>query len=250
MSDKGTGNTETVEFTELDLEEDTAPSKEEQLATFLKEKLSETDFSSAAKILGLEEELSNTELLEKILEALGALAPPEEKEKPEEEDTTLQEEEGDGKSEYKAFIKQCMADGKTLQECTAAYKEQNPAPTEKAGEGGEELEKLASRVAELEGTLKLERITNEVDGLVQAKHLSPRQKPAIIKLSARLNPADREAFLEVFKSQKFTVSQDVGQTAQTRPGGTESIDAETRARIMKTHGLASLIEDKAVKRNN
>jgi hypothetical protein len=86
LSENGKGNPEVIEFEELEAEDSTpTSSKEEQLATFLKDKLSEEDFGAAAKILGVEtEDLSNAELLEKLTELLQGKkeeAPEEEEEK-------------------------------------------------------------------------------------------------------------------------------------------------------------------------
>ena len=259
MSDNGEDSPEVIEFEELDLEEPTT-TKEEQLAAFLKEKLSEEDFGAAAKILGIEgEDLSNAELLEKLVALFKG-----KEEKPEDED-----EEEKEMGDYKTFMKECMAEGKDLKECADEWKKKYPEPKPKE-EGEEEaaelakkkkkedndddededkdMETLKARVSELEGKLHLEKVSNEVSELVHDKHLSPRQATPIIKLSARMTEDMREEFLDVFKSQKFTVSEDKGSLASKRPGATSwEIDEETRARIMKEHGIADLIEDKGVK---
>jgi hypothetical protein len=250
LSDNGEGNPETVEFEELDLEEPTA-TKEEQIAAFLKEKLSEEDFGQAAKILGIEgDDLSNAELLERLTVLLKGKKEDEEEED-EDEDKKL---EGD----HKAFMKECMAEGKTLTECAEEWKKKYPEPKEKEEEAalakkkGEEEEEdkmagLEARIQELEGKLHLEKVTNEVNGLVSDKHLSPRQKAPIIKLSARMDDDMRAEFLEVFKTQKFTVTEDKGIQTSRAPGTALEIDEETRKKIMESHGISSLIEDKGVR---
>lgn len=254
MSNNGEGDPqEIVEFQELELDEEPTTTKEEQLAAFLKDKLSEEDFGAAAKILGIEgEDISNTELLELLITALKGKKEGEEEEEEEEE-----KEMGD----YKTFIKECMAEGKDLKECSEEWKKKYPEPKEKEEAEEAELEgkekedekmgKLESRIAELEGKLHLEKVSNEVAELVHGKHLTPRQRDPIIKLSARMDEETREEFLDVFRSQKFTVSEDKGVLASQAPGSdTWEIDEDTRARIMKEHGIANLIDDRGVKKRS
>lgn len=256
MSDNGEDSSEVIEFEELDLEEPTTTT-EEQLVALLKDKLSEEDFGAAAKLLGIEgDDISNAELLEKLTDLFKG-----KEEKPEDED-----EEEKEMGDYKTFMKECMAEGKDLKECADEWKKKYPEPKPK--EEGEEdaaelakkkkkdddepededMEKLKDRVSELEGKLHLEKVSNEVSELVHDKHLSPRQAEPIIKLSARMDEETREEFLDVFRSQKFTVSEDKGSLASRRPGATTwEIDEETRQMIMKDHGISALIEDKGVK---
>jgi len=252
LSEKnGKGNPEVIEFEELELEDnEPTSSKEEQLATFLKDKLSEEDFGAVAKILGIAEaeDLSNAELLEKLTELL-------QKGKTEEE---MPEEKPDEKEmqDYKTFMKDCMAEGKSMEECQAEYKKKYPEPKEKMKDGtedleeNEELEGLKARIAELEGKLEMEEISNEVSNLVQAKHLSPRQAAPVVKLGAGMTEEMRNEFFSLFKAQKFTVSEDKGLALQKRPGEEETIDAETRARILKEQGIEDLISERGIKRRN
>ncbi len=253
-NDQGNTN-EIVQFEELDLDndDDKGPSKPEQLALLLKEKLSAEDFSVAAGLLGLDssEDLSNADLLEKLVELFQGKKPEEEepeKKKPEDEEEDLM-------ADYKSFIKECTDGGKTLEECAADWKKKYPdapkekeAELEKAGlEKDGKFTKMETRIKELEELNRVAEITTEVTELVQEKHLSPRQKPMVIKLSAAMDPELREGFLGLFKTQTFAVSEDKSVTTQRRPGSTSyEIDDETRARIMKEHGLASLIDDKGV----
>lgn len=253
MSENGTGNPEVIEFEDLEGagagEGEGTPSREEQLAVFLKDKLSEEDFGSAAKILGVEtSDLSNAELLEKLTALLQGKAEPE-KEDPEEKEM----------ADYKTFIKDCMAEGKTMEDCQAEYKEKYPeGEPKKEGEAeaalsepkDEKYAELNNRIAELEGKLQLEEISNEVTGLVQAKHLSPRQVEPVVKLGAGMTPEMRAEFFNLFKGQKYTVSDDKGLALSKRPGEPEAIDEETRARILKEQGISDLISEKAVRRNN
>lgn len=256
MSDNGEDSSkEVIEFEELDLEEPTTTT-EEQLVALLKDKLSEEDFGAAAKLLGIEgDDISNAELLEKLTDLFRG-----KEEKPEDED-----EEEKEMGDYKTFMKECMAEGKDLKECADEWKKKYPEPKEKEEEAAEllakkkkkkdddepedeEMTSLKDRVSELEGKLQLEKVTNEVTELVHDKHLSPRQAEPIIKLSARMDEETREEFLDVFRSQKFTVSEDKGSLTSKRPGATSwEIDEETRQMIMKDHGISALIEDKGVK---
>lgn len=254
MSEKnGKGNPEVIEFEELELEETPTVSKEEQLATFLKDKLSEEDFSAAAKILGVDktEDLSNAELLEAITELL-AKGKTEEYPEPEEEE----EEDKKKMADYKTFLKDCMAEGKSLKECADEWKKKYPEPKEEAKKPEEEEEeeekmgKLEARIADLEAKLLEEQISNEVSELVGAKHLSPRQVSPVVKLGAGMTPEMRKEFFDLFKTQKFTVSEDKGLALNKRPGESGTIDSETRNRILKEQGILDLIEDRGVKRRN
>ena len=194
----------------------------------------------------MREDLSNAELLEKLTELLQGKK--EEKEEEEEEEKEM--------ADYKTFMKECMAEGKSLKECADEWKKKYPEPKEEEKEGAEEdleedekMSTLEARVAELEGKLHMEKVTNEVAELVHAKHLSPRQKDPIIKLSSRMTEDMREEFFEVFRTQKFTVSEDKGVIASSKPGDPEEIDEETRKRIMESHGISDLINDRGVKKN-
>ena len=253
MSENGKGNTkDIIEFEELDAEEAPSSTKEEQLATFLKSKLSEEDFGSAAKILGVDtEDLSNAELLEKLTELLQGKKEEDPEEKPDEEKEMM---------DYKEYMKACMAEGKSMEECQAEFKKKYPDAKEEEAAAPEDLSKpkdentelkaLTARIAELEGKLELEVIENEVKGLVQEKHLSPRQVGPVTKLGAEMTPEMRTEFYNLFKSQKFTVGEDKGMSLNKRPGEEDGIDAVTRARILKEQGISDLISEKGVRRNN
>lgn len=250
MSENGKGNPEVIEFEELDAEENTTISKEEQLATFLKDKLSEEDFGAAAKLLGVDaEDLSNAELLEKLIEMFQGKS---EEEKPEDEP-----EEEKEMADYKTFMKDCMAEGKTMEECQAEYKKKYPeekkeetAPEDLAKPEDEKYTELNTRIAELENQVKLKEINAEVTELVSGKHLSPRQVAPVVKLSAAMSPELKEEFLGLFRSQKFTVSDDKGLALNKRPGELETIDEETRTRLMKEHGISQLIDERGIRSNN
>ncbi|KKK97658.1 hypothetical protein LCGC14_2650540, partial [marine sediment metagenome] len=148
-----------VEFDALELEEgakgdDPKPSKMEIMLSTLKEKLEPADYAELMTKLGIEEDISNAELLEKFTELIAELAKgakPEE-EKPEEEKP---EDEKDMAEDRKAFIKKCMEEGKDLETCSAEFKEKYPDPSKKE-EGSDELGKpddesdLAKRFKDLE----------------------------------------------------------------------------------------------------
>jgi len=246
---------EVIEFEDLETEEETS-SKEEQLAVFLKDKLSEEDFGAAAKILGVEgTDLSNAELLEKLTELLQGnkeAMPPKKKE----DEEPVEEKE---MADYKTFMKDCMAEGKTMEDCQAEFKKKNPEPAKKEDaapedlaktEDDKELAKLNDRIAELENKLELEEISNEVSGLVQAKHLSPKQLTGVVKLGTGMTPEMRTEFFNLFKGQKYTVSDDKGMALSKRPGEPETIDEATRTRILKEQGITDLINEKGIVRNN
>jgi hypothetical protein len=154
-----------------------------------------------------------------------------------------------------------MAEGKSMEECQAEYKKKYPEAKEEEAAAPEELSepkdeenaefaKLNARIAELEGKLQLEEISNEVKGLVNEKHLSPRQVDSVVKLSAAMDAEMREDFLSLFKTQKFTVSEDKGMSLSKRPGEENEMDAETRARILREQGIADLIDERGIRRNN
>ena len=257
MAENGQGDTEVVTFEELDLEDEKnkKPTKEEQCATFLKDKLSDQDFTEVAKILGVNTgELTNAQLLEQLTKLLaGKEKKPGEDEYPAPDEK--KKEPPVEMADYKAFVKDCMGKGKTMAECADEWKKKYPEPKEGAKKPDETDKKpdekmtaLESRIAQLEEQLHMEQVSNEVSQLVSAKHLAPIQKDAVIKLSARLSSEDRSAFLEVFKTQKFKVGEDVGKATQTRPGESGKMTPERRAEIIKLHGLDDLIQDKAVKR--
>ena len=107
MSENKQGNT-LVEFEAL--EQDTDESKSSKFADFqkhLKDNLPEEKYAEAMKILGVPEtDLTNKELLEAIKSLVG----------------DGEEEGATEMADYKEFIKECMAGGKTLQECGEEWK--------------------------------------------------------------------------------------------------------------------------------
>lgn len=249
-----------VEFDALELEadgDDPKPSNLEIMLTTLKEKLEPADYAELMTKLGIEEDISNAELLEKLTELLGEIKGAkgeEEEEKPEDE-----EEEKDMAEDRKAFIKKCMEEGKDLETCSAEFKEKYPDPDKKE-EGAEELGKaeeeseLAKKFKELEAKFsalekkdELAGVTATVENLVKDKHLAPVQKDLIIKLMAEVSPetqGDIETFFRT--TQKFSTHQDAGLLESGKPGARGAVLTPERKReLIELHGISGLIADKA-----
>jgi ferredoxin len=254
---------EIVSFESLELEEgaenETPPSQLNEMLSYLKEKLEPTDYADLMTKLGLEQDISNAELLA----AFKKLLKGEEEEEEEEEEPEEKEKKA---MDYKEFIKKCMEGGKSLKECSAEFKEKYPEPSKeeiaeveelakefgkKEGEEGpeDELAALKLRIAALEEKDKLAGISSKVEELVKDKHLAPVQREGALKLAARLDPEGQEELLEFFRTtQKLTVHTDVGKLESVIPGEEGSdITAERRAELIELHGLQGLIDDKADK---
>jgi len=146
LSDNGKGNAEDIiEFDTLDLDEDkSGPNKIKELQSFLKESLEPEKYSDAMKILGISDDMSNTQLLEKITLLVKK---PEEEEEEEEEDKEKkaakpeeEEEEKTASPNYKDFMDKCMKAGKSMADCAKEFKEKHPAPKK---EEESEVEQLA-----------------------------------------------------------------------------------------------------------
>lgn len=258
-----------VEFDALELEEGkegTEPSKQQIMLETLKDKLEPAEFSELMTKLGIDEDISNAELLERIeLLFRGA-----KEEKPEGEEG---EEEKDA-ADYKTFIKECMAEGKDLKTCGAEFKEKYPDPDkqpskeeiaeveqlvsdELAGktEGGEESD-LAKRFKDLETKFealekkdKLSGVSTKVEELVKDKHLAPVQRDLVIKLADGLAPEKQEDLLNLFRNtQKFSTHQDAGVLeSQALGAGGAVMTVERKRELIKLHGIGGLISDKADK---
>lgn len=250
------GNT-IVEFESLDLEEEPkdSPSKLNEMLTFLEGKLEAKDFAELKTNLGLDEDLSNAELLEKFTELIqelqkGGKKEEEEEEKPEDEEKEMMDR--------KEFIKKCMEEGKDLETCSAEFKEKYPEPakkeeaeTEELGkkEEGDELAELKLRIAKLEEDKKLAGVSAKVEELVKDKNIAPVQRAGLIKLAARLDPEGQEEMLDFFRTtQKIDVHTDVGKINSAKPGELGSdISPERRKYLLSSTGLGGLIDDKADK---
>jgi hypothetical protein len=230
-----------VDFEALELEEEgteEGPSKMETLLSYVKEKLSEEDYSGLLKELGLEGgEMSNEELFE----AIKALLKP--KEETEEDETEM--------ADQQAFMEECLKSGKTREDCLEEWKSKGDEPPAK--EGGDEDPKLAgevkelkTKIAELEKAADLKEVTAQVDQLISEKHLAPVQRKVAIKLASGLTEDKRDELYGFWeKTQRFNVSDDVGQINTSLPGTESEMTPERREMILEKHGLRNLILDKA-----
>ena len=252
-----------VEFDALELEgegDDPKPSKMEIMLTTLKEKLEPADYAELMTKLGIEEDISNAELLEKLTELLGELKGAK-KEEGEEEKPEGEEEEKDMAEDRKAFIKKCMEEGKDLATCSAEFKEKYPDPGKK-DEGADELGKsdeeseLAKKFKELEAKFaalekkdELAGVTATVENLVKDKHLAPVQKELAIKLMAEVSPETQGDIEKFFRTtQKFSTHQDAGLLESGPPGsGSAVLTPERKRELIELHGISGLIADKADK---
>jgi len=256
-----------VEFDALELDgegDDPKPSKMEIMLSTLKEKLEPADYAELMTKLGIEEDISNAELLEKLTELLGEIKGAK-KEEGEEEKPEGEEEEKDMAEDRKAFIKKCMEEGKDegkdLETCSAEFKEKYPDPDKKE-EGADELGKaeeeseLAKKFKELEAKFsalekkeELAGVTATVENLVKDKHLAPIQKDLIIKLMAEVSPETQGDIEKFFRTtQKFSTHQDAGLLQSGPPGaGSAVLTPERKRELIELHGISGLIADKADK---
>jgi len=280
--DNGKGKEEVIEFEELDLEdskEEDGSNKITELKDFLKENLKPDKYADSLKILGIDEAMSNEQLLEAITELFLQKKKPEEEEEEEEDEEAKKkkaaeaaelEEKGEEKKDApdrKEFMEKCMKEGKSLAECNAEYKEKYPAPKEdeekKAADVDEkdeakeltlpedvrkEFDELKAEIGRLKDERRLADITHKVDTQIAEKHLAPVQKPQVIKLMSKLPDAMHEDFLSTFSNVKFKGFEDVGKTSARRPGEPEELDEELRLKLLKDHGIADLILERGVRR--
>lgn len=148
---KGDPKEDVIEFDALDVEDDKDDNKVTQMLTFLKEKLSDEDYTSAMEFLGVKTELSAEQLLEAILLELRKKEKPEDdedkndkkKKKPDEDKEDLAKKKEDeyeypddktkkgADPSYKDFMRKCMDAGKSMTECAKEYKEKYPEPSKK-----------------------------------------------------------------------------------------------------------------------
>lgn len=250
-----------VDFEALELEDEETTEEPDKLATmlsFLEKKLKPEDYKELTKEMGLEEDdLSNKELLEKLMDLIQAAKPKDEEEEEEEEDEKEM-------ADQQTFMEECLKEGKSREECLEEWKKKYPEPEDKEKKEGEQelkkdekelkdtvarLEKeLADMQTKLENQKEMAKIEAEVDQLVRDKHLAPVQKNMAIKLAANATtPEQREEFFNFFRTtQRFNVDNDVGNIRSSKPGKLE-ISEEQRNRILKEQGLEDLIQDKGDK---
>ena len=133
---EGNGNT-IVEFDALELEEgaEASPSKLNEMLELVKAKLEPADYAKVEELLGIEGDISNTELLEAFTKLMKGLKGEEEEEEEPEKDA----------ADYKTFIKECMGEGKDLKTCSAEFKEKYPDPDKQPSK--EEISEVEQIVA-------------------------------------------------------------------------------------------------------
>jgi len=279
LSKNGEGNTDdVVKFTALpDEEGQNEPDKLSKLVAYLQDSMEPDEYTKVLSILGAEKDISNAQLLAEIQK----LAKKKKDDDEEEEEDDYPEPKN--AASYKDFMEECMKDGTSMSKCAAEYKKKYPEAGEAKKSEIAEVEELAkqlakkkkdddeeeeeeedkemsqvvkdlqARVKQLEERNKELEVQQEVEDLIGAKHLSPKQREdakEVIKLADSLGPELKQPLLNVFKKQKFNVSDDVGMLdGDTPPGKTDSLSPEEVDRIVKNHGLDSLILDKANKRS-
>lgn len=260
---------QTIEFEELETEGSGAAAKEKFEArvtnalTVLKARMKPEEYAEVAKLFGVKSDLTNVELLaavEKLVKPGDTTAPEEEKKKKE-------QMAGD----YKSFMRTCMEGGKDLKTCSDEWKKKYPEPAkameadfakldgeiqkalddEKAAlaaetEKDKKIENLEKMVTTLTATVN--KLSNkedekavkfEVDQLVTNKNISPAQAETILKLSLPMKPEERQGFLEVFRKQKLTVTEDKGALEKH-----EALDPAKKKVILERSGLNDLIVEK------
>lgn len=270
MSEKnkdGEGKDAVIEFETLEEEEKKeTPNKITELRAFLKDNLDAEKYGESMKILGIDETMTNEQLLEALLEGIQLLMKPkeeeeEEKKKPEEEE----EEEKHAAPDRKTFLEECMKAGKTMTECDEEFKKKYPAPDEKKKEEAateeekktelalpeevrKEFDELKLEINRLKDERRLSSITHQVDEQIAEKHLAPVQKAGVIKLMAALPDEQHEDFLKTFEKVRFTGFEDVGHAKSKEPGAPEELSEEARSKILDEHGITDLILERGVRR--
>lgn len=283
VDDKNKNDLASFETLDQDTDGEDKENKADQLKAalaLLKEKLSAEDYKAVTATFGIKTELTNEDVLDTILAHLKEMAKkPEDEEEDEYEYPKPKTKKGADPS-FQEYVKSCMKGGKDMAECSAEFKEKykDKVPDKKeeaevatlALKWAEEFKKpeededkekdpdklqeiikdLKERVGVVEERARLAEIGNEVDQLVHDKHAAPIQKESILKLGAAMTPEMKDDFFKLFRTQKYNVAEDAGKLQSGRPGEGLEIDDETRARILRTHGLNQLIEDKGVGRAN
>ena len=259
---------EIVQFDELEGEkrDTTTPKLGARLAealTVLKGKLKPEDYANIATLLGVKTDLTNADLLAAIEKLVKPCDEPVVDEKKKREELA---------GNYKEFVKTCMKDGKSLADCAVEWKKKYPEPAKAMGADFAALDaqiqkvldeekaalaavsakdkqitdmaatigKLQISVDELTNLNKNSSIKTEVDKLVTNHNISPAQHADVLKLAAGMPTLDaRNAFLNVYRKQKLTVTEDVGEQR-----GASNTTPERKKEILKNSGLAELINEK------
>lgn len=257
-----------VQFEELEGEKGGTPEPKlgarlAEALTVLKGKLKPEDYDGIAKLLGVKTDLTNADLLAAIEKIVKPCDEPvvDDKKTPEEL-----------AGNYKEFMKTCMKDGKTLADCATEWKKKYPEPAKAMGADfaaldtqiqklfDEEKAALAAatakdqQITEMAATIgklqiSVDGLTNlnknssikmEVDKLVTNHNISPAQHADVLKLAAGMPTEDaRNAFFGVYRKQRLTVTDDVGEQR-----GASKTSPERKKEILKTSGLGDLIQEK------
>ncbi len=270
--ENGEEGNDIIEFETLEEEEKKeAPNKISELRAYLKENLEPDKYTESLKILGIDEAMTNEQVVAAILEGIQLLMKPEEEEKkktPEEEE----EEAKHADPDQKGFMEKCMKEGKSMADCAAEFKEKYPeAPEKKEEEKKEaakpedeeekkkkdlelpadfqkEFDELKAEIGRLKEERRLNDITHKVDAQISEKHLAPVQKESVIKLMAKLPDEMHDDLLGTFQNVKFKGFEDVAHAQSERPGETEELSEEARTKILKEQGIADLILERGVRR--
>ena len=273
--ENGEEGNDVIEFETLEEEEKKeAPNKISELRAYLKENLEPDKYSESLKILGIDEAMTNEQVVAAILEGIQLLMKPEEEEKkktPEEEE----EEAKHADPDQKGFMEKCMKEGKSMADCAAEFKEKYPEAPEKKEEAEEkkeaakpedeeekkkhlelnpetqkEFDELKLEINRLKEERRLNDITHKVDAQIAEKHLAPVQKAGVIKLMASMPDEMHDELLGTFSNVKFKGFEDVAHATSERPGDPETLSEDDRKRILKEQGIDDLILERGVRRPN
>jgi hypothetical protein len=270
--ENGEEGNDVIEFETLEEEEKKeAPNKISELRAYLKENLDADKYAESLKILGIDEAMTNQQVVAAILEGIQLLMKPEEEEekkKPEEE-----EEQEHADPDQKGFMEKCMKEGKSMADCAAEFKEKYPEAPEKKEEAKleegkkedeeeekkhlelnpetqKEFDELKLEINRLKEERRLSDITHKVEAQIAEKHLAPVQKAGVIKLMASMPDEMHDELLGTFSNVKFKGFEDVAHAASERPGDPETLSEDDRKRILKEQGIDELILERGVRRPN
>ena len=272
--ENGEEGTDVIEFETLEEEEKKeAPNKISQLRAYLKENLDADKYSESLKILGIDEAMTNEQVVAAILEGIQLLMKPEEEEKKKKTPEEEEEEAKHADPDQKGFMEKCMKEGKSMADCAAEFKEKYPEAPEKKEEAKleegkkedeeeekkhlelnpetqKEFDELKLEINRLKEERRLSGITHKVDAQIAEKHLAPVQKAGVIKLMASMPDEMHDELLGTFSNVKFKGFEDVAHATSERPGDPEILSEDDRKRILKEQGIDELILERGVRRPN
>ncbi len=272
--ENGEEGNDVIEFETLEEEEKKeAPNKITQLRAYLKENLDADKYSESLKILGIDEAMTNEQLLAAILEGIQTLMKPEEEEEKKKPEEEKEQEHAD--PDQKGFMEKCMKEGKSMADCAAEFKEKYPETPEKkeeekpleeakkkdddeeekkhlelSPETQKEFDELKLEINRLKDERRLNDITHKVEAQIAEKHLAPVQKEGVIKLMASMDDEMHDELLGTFSNVKFKGFEDVAHATSERPGDPETLSEDDRKRILKEQGIDELILERGVRRPN